>query len=147
MKNPKLSSKDLKMNCSQLPNVCLSTIRNILRKYGLYGRVAAKKPKLNMMQIRKRVQWWKSYLKAPLDLWKNIIFSECKIELHQNRREYVRRPINSRYQSKYTTKTVKFSSKSIMVWGMIKENGERYLVKNNSNIDSVEYQRILKFIF
>lgn len=142
--NPKLSSKELKSRCMPMQSVSTSTVRRILIKYGLFGRIAAKKPKLNICQIKNRLRWCKDYSKVSSTFWSNVIFSdECRIELYQKRTEYVRRPINSRYLPKYTTKTVKFGGKSIMIWGAIKENGERYLVKANCNINSIEYQRII----
>jgi hypothetical protein len=51
--------------------------------------------------------------------------------------------ISRRYSIKYNIKTVKHGGKSIMVWGAIKGNGDRILIKFKKNADSVEYQRIL----
>ena len=73
-----------------------------------------------------------------------MIFSdESKIELNPERREYVRRPNNQRYNPHYTSKTVKFGGKSLMVWGAIKYDGTRALVKCDKSVTSEEYQRIL----
>ena len=55
--------------------------------------------------------------------WNDVIFGdENRLKLlSRRRREYVRRPQGSRCNPKYTTKTVKFGGKSIMVWGAIKQ--------------------------
>ena len=134
--NSKLTARALKNQSFGFESVSISTVKGILRKYGLFGRVSAKKPRLNMSQIKKRLSWCKDYSKVDSAFWTNVIFS--------SRRNYVRRPKNTRFLSKYVTSTTKFGGKSIMVWGCIKENGERYLIRANCNINSVEYQRILK---
>ena len=38
-------------------------------------------------------------------------------------------PPGTRYDAKYTTKTVKFGGKSLMVWGVIREDGTRVLIR------------------
>ena len=48
----------------------------------------------------------------------------------------------TRYQSKNVRETTKFCP-SIMVWGAIRGDGTRVLLKAERNVDSVEYQRIL----
>lgn len=143
-RNPKNTARGLQIKCPDMLQVSLTTVKRILRKYGLFGRIAAKRPKLNNDHIKKRLSWCRLYGKTNSQFWSDVIFSdECKIELYQRRREYVRRPISSRYKSVYTTKTVKFGCKSLMVWGAIKSSGERYLIRSNGIINSVEYQRIL----
>lgn len=144
MKNPKMTAMELKNDYESVKNLSVSTVKRILRKYGLFGRICARKPRLNMNHVKKRKIWCKLYSKVGQHFWNNVVFTdECKIEMHPRQREYVRRPVNSRYNDKYITKTVKFGGKSIMVWGAIKANGERYLVKCNSVVNSSEYQRIL----
>ena len=143
--HPKFTSRQLRSEIPSFHNTSLTTVKLILRKYGLFGRIAARKPKLNKKQIKNRLVWCRSYIKCDSEFWNNVIFTdESKIEMFPTRREYVRRPQNTRNHSKYVTQTVKFGAKSIMLWGMIKGNGERYLLKSSGTIDSVEYQKILR---
>ena len=73
--------------------------------------------------------------------WNNVIFSdESRLKLFSRKREYIRRPQGSRYNPKYTTKTVKFGEKSIMVWVTIKANGTRIPDRMNS----IGYEDVLK---
>ena len=101
-------------------------------------------PFLNKKQIKQRRQWAIDYGTWTQNMWSKVIFSdESSIQLRPTRRVYVRRPRNDYFKMKYTIKTVKYGSKSIMVWGAIKENGERILIRFLKNADSVEYQRVL----
>ena len=74
---------------------------------------------------------------------KHDFSDECKIELNSNRRIFVRRSIGNRLKAKYVRSTVKFPS-YIMVWGAISGDGSRVIVRCNKNVDSDEYQRILR---
>ena len=77
--------------------------------------------------------------------WDNVIYiDECRLEMHPRRREYVRRPTNTRYHERFTSKTVKHGGKSIMVWAAIKSDGSRTLVKCPAMLNSVEYQNVLQ---
>ena len=98
-----------------------STMKRILRDRGLFGRVAAKNPALSRQQIKKRTTYCKQHQDWNINEWSAVIFSdESKIELNPESREYVRRPNNQRYNPRYTSKTVKFGGKSLMVWDAIK---------------------------
>ena len=103
--NLKLTAKAMLCDNTDFPKVSLRTIEIILIKYGLYGRIAVYRSKLSIPQIRRLLEWWRSYAKAHSRFWKDVIFTdECKIEMHQSRREYVRKPIASRFKSMYTIK-------------------------------------------
>ena len=54
--NPKLTAKAILCDHSDFPKVSLSTVKIILRKYGLYGRIAAQRPKLSISQIQIRLK-------------------------------------------------------------------------------------------
>ena len=112
----------------------MSTFRSILRKYGLLGRIEVRKPFLNERHARSRLNWCEAYSKIDSSLWNDVIFSdECRLELFGRRMEYVRRPRGTRFHDKYTTKSVKFGSGSVMVWGAIKEDGTKIPDRLNSN--------------
>lgn len=121
----------------------VDTIKRELRRGGLFGRIAVKKPLLTPRQIRKRKHWCSERRAWTNCKWKSVIYSdECKLELHPNTRQYVRRCKGSRIQPNCISQTRKFS-KSLMVWGAIRGDGTRTLIRCDGNVDSFEYQRLL----
>ena len=142
-KDPRLTAKNLQNELRLTGVVSVDTVKRTLRRYGLFGRIAVKKPNLTSKQIKCRLQWCRERLCWDSSQWNNVIFSdECKLELKPNRRFYIRRSIGKRLKAKYIRPTFKFST-SIMVWGAIRGDGIRVLVKSEKNVDSHEYQRIL----
>ena len=131
------------LNLDKQVSVC--TIKRILNKNGLFGRVAAKKPAINRTQRIRRIKFAKNLNSWEKNEIRKIVFSdETKLELCPNTREYVTRPKNKRIDKKYTTKPVKFGKASIMLYGFIKYDGSRKLVQINENLNSQRYQDILK---
>ena len=120
-------------------------MKGLLIKNGLFGRVSVKRPFLNNKQIKNRLDFAKNYSAWTANQWGKVIFSdETLIQLKPTRRVYVRRTISQCYRKPYTIKTVKYGSKSIMIWGAIKSDGNRMLILLMKNADSIEYQRVLK---
>lgn len=143
--HPKWPASYLLKECNSIGEPSLSTAKRILRKYGLYGRTAAKKPHLNRKHVNDRLKWCREYQNWDPEMWSNVIFSdETQIKLFPNTREYVRRPKGKRFSEEYTTKTKKFGGQSIIVWGAVKSNGDRKLIRSLGTIHSTEYQRILE---
>jgi len=143
-KDPKLTAPQLMIDWKTEKPVSLSTAKRILRKYGLFGRNAAKKPLLNNKQMKARFQWCRAYSKLDDKFWESVIYSdECRIELFSNKRQFVRRPINNRYNARFTTKTMKHGYKSLMIWGAIRHDGSRMLIKCPDILNSKEYQAVL----
>ena len=56
-RNPDSTSSDLMANWHTNVSVSIDTCKRILRKYGLYGRVAAQKPCLNTMWPKCYSSW------------------------------------------------------------------------------------------
>lgn len=142
-KNPFYTARQVK-NSSLLSDCCsLSTVKRILRKNKLFGRIAAKKPKLNKRQMHKRLEFAKHVKSWTSTDWQKVIFSdESKIELYPRRRNYVRRPVGKRLDSKYISGTTKFSP-SLMFWGAIRCDGAKVLKLCRGSIDSEKYTEIL----
>ena len=139
--NPFLTSRDVWAASKSIPNVSLTTVKPYLRQSNLHCRVAAKKPLLNPLQIKKRLQWCKSYLSFSAAQWNKAILSdEYLIERYSSRRTFVRHPINGRFKSKYVLKTVKYGGYSVLVWGLIKSDGKRMLVRSPHILKSIGYQ-------
>ena len=122
----------------------LDTVKRILRKAGLHGRVVAKKLLLNRGHIKKRLLWCKLYLEMDVGSWRNFIFSgEARLELYSKRRQYVRRSVGQRFQSKYTLKTVKYGGPSILLWGAIRGDGAKVFCRCPPILNSKDYQTVL----
>ena len=72
------------------------------------------------------------------------MFSEkTRIDLNPVSRQFVRRSKCKQFAAKYTAKTTQFSP-SIMVWGGIRYDGKRILIKCENSVDSYECKRILE---
>ena len=147
-KDPLKSARELQSECFPEKNVSISTIKRILRKYNLFGRKAARKPFLSMVHKKHRLLWCKNYANWTANQWNNAIYTdECQILLQPVKKVYVRRPKNARYIEKYITKTFKHGLQSIMIWGAIRSDGSRVLVKCPKKVDAAAYKEILKRSF
>lgn len=142
--NPFMTPKQLKAEVPIAGNLSNRGIRRYLSNNGLHGRIAAPKPKLSQVHIEKRMAFCRSKDDWTLADWNRVIFTdESKLEINPRRRQFVRRPVNTRHEWKFCTQTTKFC-KSIMVWGAIRGDGYRTLVKCEGNVNAAEYQRILE---
>jgi len=144
-KNPKATAPELKMEWETNRNISMSTVKRILRRHGLFGRIAAKKPLLTRKHVMRRKRWCSDYMNLGQSFWDSVIFTdECRFELYPRTREYVRRPTKTKYLERYTTKTVKHGGKSLMVWGAIKSDGSRTIIRCPGILNSVTYQDVLR---
>lgn len=142
-RNPWLTARMVREECNLQNTVSINSVKRSLRRSNLFGRVAAKKPRLTKAQINKRFEWCNDKKAWTEAKWKSVVFSdECAIELNANRKMFVRRRPGDRLKQKYVQRTVKHSVK-LMVWGAIRGDGHRTLVRCSNNVDSIEYQRIL----
>lgn len=112
-------------NITRQQPVSLSTVRKVLIKNNLNGRVAAKKPFLRSQNIQKRLKFAKDHQHWTVEDWKRVFFTdESKFELFgSKRRAYVRRRPHERYRKHCILPTVKHGGGSIMVWGSVSANG------------------------
>ena len=53
-----------------------STVRRRLHEVGPYGRVALKKPYVNKINRRTRLEYAKNYREKPLDFWNKVLWSD-----------------------------------------------------------------------
>ena len=125
-------------------NVSVDTVKRTLRQNNLFGRTAANKPSLTKVNKAKRLQWCKEKIGWTIEDSRKVIFSdEAKIELTSHSGEKVRLPKGMRHNSRYVKGTKKFSP-YLMLWGAIRDDGQRTLLRCLSTADSQEYQRLLK---
>ena len=142
-KHPKWTANELLHSLNLGAKVSVNTVKRSLRRSKLFGRIAVSKPLLTSKQIKKRLQWCVEKNNWSQNKWDRIVFTdECCLQLHPRQREYVRRRSNERFKPEMLRKTVKFP-RSIMIWGAIRSDGVRQLVRCERNVDSLEYQRIL----
>ena len=143
-KDPFLTAREILIESNIDTALSVRTVQRCLQSNGLFGRIAAKKPFLNKVHIRKRFRWCKAYSILSISDWKNIIFSdESRIEIFALRRKYVRRPQGTRLQNRYICKTVKYSKVAVIIWGAIKGDGSRSLVRCDPRLNLIGYQYVL----
>ena len=150
MSDPSVTSASIKKKHPDLlQNVALRTIRHRLQKdLGLPARRAAKKPLLTKAMKMKRLNFCKTYKHWTAAHWKKVMFSdESTFRLVRGESKIVRRPSNvSRYDPKYTVKTVKHPD-SVMVWGAFSGNkgrGGLYFLPKNVTMRGTNYLEVLK---
>lgn len=142
-RNPFLTANELRHSQNLQTTASVDTVKRILRKNGLFGRISARKPALTKRQIKKRKEFCIARRDWNTTDWSRIIFSdECPLYLGRNGRQYVRRVQNSRHRPSNCTGTVKFA-KILMVWGAIRSDGKRILHRCEGNVDALQYQAIL----
>lgn len=144
---PFATAAQLQENWSSENPVSTRTVRRILARNDLHGRIAAQKPALNKRQLKNRVTFAKAHSLSQgwtAEKWQKVDFSdESSVELHPKRRQYCRRPAGKRLDPRFTQKTVKFGGGKIMVWGYIQYGGARGICRVEGNINSIKYQEIL----
>ncbi len=146
-RDPVKTARDIMHDCNLDGVVSLDTVKRELRRHGLFGRIAVKKPLLTSIHKNKRRKWCAVRREWTSLKWKSVVFSdECKLELRPNKRIYVRRQKGARMQPNCISPTSKYS-RSIMVWGAVRGDGYRLLIRCENNVDSCEYQRILSVAF
>ncbi|CAK9801681.1 Transposable element Tcb1 transposase [Anthophora quadrimaculata] len=128
-----------------LADVSRITASRRLRDVGLFGRVGVKKPLISTKNQRARLQFAKNYQCWTVQDWKKVLFSdESKFKLFgSDGKQYVRRPVGTRYNSKYQIPPVKHGGGGAMVWGAFSYEGVGPLVEIEGVMDCFVYKDIL----
>lgn len=142
-RNPRMTANQLRF-ATNTEHVSVDTVKRTLRRFGQMGRIAIKKPGLNRRQKALRMAFARNCSNWSVNDWSKVIFSdESKIELKPFCREYVRRNVrDNKFGPQFITPTQKFS-KSLMIWGAVRSDGTKTLVRCLKSVDQTEYQRIL----
>jgi len=144
-KDPFLTAAEVSKSLGITNKVSVWTVRRYLRSGGLFGRMAARKPLLTAKHMTNRKKWCQAYSALSQEDWKKFIYSdECRFQTYSNVSRVVRRPRNSRFCHKYVVKTSKYAGASIMVWGAIKGDGTRILVRCPKRLNARAYQEVLE---
>lgn len=146
-KDPTLSSS-LLLHEVPIAQISPRTVRRRLCDVGLNARRPARKPFISKKNKAKRLEFAKAHINWTIEDWKKILWSdESKFEkVNQRAPLYVRRPINMRYDSKYTKATVKYGSGGIMVWGCFSFAGVGPLFHIQGIMDQLQYRDIMQRI-
>uniref|UniRef100_T1HBX6 HTH_Tnp_Tc3_2 domain-containing protein n=1 Tax=Rhodnius prolixus TaxID=13249 RepID=T1HBX6_RHOPR len=100
-------------------SVTPQTIRNKLHEYDYCGRVPRKKPFINKINRKRRLDFAKEYVSKPSSFWETVIFSdESKFNVcGSDGRQKVWRKRNEAMKMKNIKPTFKHGGSNILVWG------------------------------
>lgn len=144
--NRRLTSTDLKAKVQDKFSVNLSreTICRRLRKAGLFGRPAAKKPLLRQQNRLKRLAWALEHQHWTKEQWNRVCFTdESPFRIFDNTRQIVRIKKGEEIRPDTVANTVKHGGGGIMVWGcfMGTHVGDIHLI--DGTMDKNVYHSIL----
>jgi len=142
---PMLSARQLSAEIINPPSI--RTIqRRLHTKFNLKARRPAKKPLLSAKNIKDRLAFCKKYRHWTPKMWQKVLFSdESRFHTLQRISSYVRRPINTRYETKYIQPTVRHSP-SVMVWACFSGSGTGaiWFLTLNTTMKATEYLEVLR---
>uniref|UniRef100_A0A8C1UCV8 Transposase Tc1-like domain-containing protein n=1 Tax=Cyprinus carpio TaxID=7962 RepID=A0A8C1UCV8_CYPCA len=144
-KEPRTTCKELQASLA-LISVHDSTIRQILGKNGIHGRVPRQNSLLTKKNTKARLTFAKKYLDCPKDFWaKNLWTDETKVELSGRcLPHYIWHKTNTAFHKKKIIPTVKHGGGSVMVWGCYAASGPGQLAIIDGIMNSTLFQKILK---
>lgn len=126
-------------------NVSDKTIRRRISESGEFKSYwATKKPFINEVNRKKRVDWCRLHQHWTIEQWRNVLWSdESPFVLRFNKKIRVWRRYNERYNPACTIASVKHDKK-IMVWGCFAAAGTGSLHKVQGIMEQVQYREILE---
>lgn len=146
--NPHLSAPKLTTQVKEHLEIDCNpeTLRLVLRKNNLNGRVARKKPYISKENKNKRINFAKTYKNKDIEFWKDVIFcDESKYNIFRSDgQSYVWRKPNEELKEKNLRATVKHGGGSVMVWGCMSASGPGNLCFVDGIMDHKQYLSILK---
>lgn len=120
-RNPMANATDVAHHANQNLELKISqrTAQRILKRAKIFARRPAHKPMLSKKQKKDRLDFARQYQHWTKDDWGKVLWSdETKFNLHNpDGGQFVRRPVNTRYESKYVKSTLKFGAGNVMAWG------------------------------
>ena len=133
------------VNQCQKFTVCKNTVNKALHEFGLFGRIAQKKPLLRKKNIRDRLKWAREHRDWTNEQWANVLWTdESQFMLFgSNKRFYIRRRVGEKYLNECLHPTMKHGKGSVMVWGGFCANGTSPLKLITGKMDKIAYRQIL----
>ncbi|GMS88386.1 hypothetical protein PENTCL1PPCAC_10561, partial [Pristionchus entomophagus] len=148
IKDPRLPATELAIDLNKnRPNdpVCSKTVQRVLVAAGLPGRRPAYTSYINRRNRRKRLEFAREHLNWTPRQWTHVLWTdESKFELFSEGVQYVHRPVNKRFDPKYTIPTVKHGGGSVMVWGCFIGGKVGPLVRIEGIMKKEDYKKIMK---
>lgn len=147
VKNPSATSTEILAMLPDNVKCSSSTIRRRLISSGLRAYRPVAKPRLSAKNIKDRLTFCKAHQHWTSAQWSRVMFSDETLvkQFAPHGHGFVRRPINERYNPRYTTPSVK-QCPSLMVWASISANGrgEIQIMKKSESINAARYLQILE---
>jgi len=108
--------------------ISASTIRRILKKYGIHGCRSIRKPFLTITQRRKRMLWADKHKAWNFSQWKNVVFSDESIfrSYSAHGKHWMLRTVNNKGKPDHMQKTMSHGTQ-LHVWGCFSSNGVELL--------------------
>lgn len=127
-------------------SVSKSTIKNVLKSFGLGTYTATKKPMLTIKDRLKRLNWCRKRKYWTVKDWSNIIFSdESNFEVFNRKgRVLVKRFKNQRYVPRYVVPRLQGGGGSVGIWGCISFKGTGVGNIYTGRINQVSYIECLE---
>lgn len=126
-------------------DISTSSVRRVLYRSGLAGRIKVKKPLLKKKHRQARLAFARKYRHWTIDDWNRVIWSdESKFQLFgSDGKEYCWRMPGEPLRPHHVKPTVKHGGGNIMVWGCMTSQGLGYLCRIDAGLDAELYGRIL----
>ena len=123
-----------------------STVCRRLHEVGLYGCVAHKKPYVNKINRRKRLECARNYREKPLGFWNKVLWShESKFNLFGSvEKIMVWRSAKEELELKCTIPTVEHGDGNVKCWGCFSSSGVGSLIFIGDNMTGESYREILE---
>lgn len=145
--NPKASVPKLASEVATLikRSISTETVRRVLRKNNINGRVARKRPYISVVNQRKRLEFAKNHINLPPSFWEGVMFTdETKINLFgSDGRQMVWRKPNTELKRKNLCPTVKHGGGCVMLWGSMAASGTGNFEFIETIMDKMKYLDIL----
>ncbi|CAK9821629.1 Transposable element Tcb1 transposase [Anthophora retusa] len=146
--DPKISAPKINTLLRNFSDKTVSneTVRRVLRENSYNGRVARKKPYVNAINRRKRLEFAKKYISESTEFWRNVIFcdeSKFNISGSDSYQKVWRKP-NEEMHPKNLCSTIKHGGGNVMVWGCISYYGIGKLEFITETMNKMIYLNVLK---
>lgn len=133
---------------AEIPEITVGirTVQRRLVDAKLFSRRPAKKTLISVRNRAARLAFARRHLNWTVDDWKKVLFSdETRYKIfNSDGMRRVRRPINTRFNPKYVTPTIKHGKGNVMLWGCFSWNGAGPIHFINETMDRFVYRNIMQ---
>ena len=148
LKDRKRTARDHQLELTKFcdTRLSLTTARRILRRHGLRGCIATKKPFISAKNRKARLQWAKHHPQWTPQKWSTVLFSDEKKfnRLGSDGRVYVRRRIGEALLPNCLRGTVKGGGGSLMAWACFSACGTGPVHRIHGIMNQHVYRQIME---